>query len=183
MLGRARRNKAAETVDRKSKRHFCLGVSRSTPPTPPPLTPTPPPKACPPMRSWGGRAQVLDTLREVNCLNTPASISNNSEPLATDDLIGINSQVTTRCQRRTAPGPTRRKKSKKAAPRGRLSLDNGGPHKGSAQTWPAQSGRLLPQRFFLKTQYSPIACSTWTTAGTSRRPTRQSVCPWPCRLP
>src|SRR5262245_57523046 len=45
-------------------------------------------------------------------------------------------QVRTRCQRMTAPGPTRRKKSKISAPRGSLSLDNGGPHKGSAQTRP-----------------------------------------------
>src|SRR5262249_48178375 len=50
-------------------------------------------------------------------------------------------QVRTRCQRMTAPGPTRRKKSTKSAPRGSLSLDNGGPHKGSAR--PPRHVRLL----------------------------------------
>src|SRR2546428_11549227 len=46
---------------------------------------------------------------------------------------GQGNQVRTRCERLTTPGPTRRKKSTKSARRGSLSLDNRGPHKGSAR--------------------------------------------------
>src|SRR6266446_161954 len=41
--------------------------------------------------------------------------------------------VRTRGQRMTTPGPTRRKKVGTSALRERLSLDNGGPHKGSVR--------------------------------------------------
>src|SRR5207253_2582139 len=61
-------------------------------------------------------------------------------------------QVRTRCQRMTAPGPTRRKKSTKSAPRGSLSLDNGGPHKCSARPC-----REAPKRRVLPDTGAPLA--------------------------
>ena len=71
-------------------------------------------------------------------------------------------QVRTRCQRMTTPGPTRRKKREKSAPRGRLSLDNGGPHKGSA--------RLLAQRLDVSVAcLAPPSQTPWASAHPSLR--------------
>src|SRR5215475_11202502 len=56
-------------------------------------------------------------------------------------------QVRTRGQRMTAPGSTRRQKSKTSALRGHLSRDNGGPHKDSAaRRSGAQAYAMKPPR-------------------------------------